>query len=237
MEPFHNNPTKFNTCDHCKSAACKEKSACLLKSARGVKKNIQNLSGIFDSMIALAREDGKVIAHRSEPMRYTHKKDGRLISSEQRRPVGDDIVKKRKRKDKKAAPTPQPSRYADDLIRHKKAKKASKAAEGTPHPPTSNPRGPDKTGKIPSKTPKQPPIRVPQGAVNPMEKGATVTIKKGQKTIARSARAKIATPARAKAERVLKKYGGVNAMRVQEALDSKKPIEAAMKLLRISKKR
>lgn len=241
MEPFHNNPTKFQTCDHCKSNICKEKNACLLKSASGVKKNVQGLSRIFDSMIALAR-DGDIIAQRSEPMRVKAKEvkvDGRRVVTgvDKSAPVGDNIVVRKKKKAKTSSPTVQPSSYADDLIRHKKAKKASKKAEGTPYSPTSNPRGPDKTGKERSKTPKQPPIRVKQDGQKQLGQQATVNIKKGKKEIAKGARAKLKTPEYIKAEKVLKRHGGVNKRRVEEILKGKNPIREALALLKKSKRR
>ena len=108
MEPFHNNPTKFKTCSHCKSEICKEKNACLLKSARGVKENIQKLSGIFDAMITLSKE-GDTIAQRSGPMTVTRKRDGKTISTTKTEPTGVNI----KRGEKQNTESVLPPEYDD----------------------------------------------------------------------------------------------------------------------------
>jgi hypothetical protein len=61
MEPFHNNPT-FTSCENCKSDMCAQKNACLLKSARGLKKRTKTLGRIFDALTMLAIKEGDVLA-------------------------------------------------------------------------------------------------------------------------------------------------------------------------------
>ena len=56
MEPFHNNPT-FTSCENCKSDMCAQKNACLLKSARGLKKRTKTLGRIFDALTMLAMKE------------------------------------------------------------------------------------------------------------------------------------------------------------------------------------
>jgi hypothetical protein len=165
MEPFHNNPT-FSPCENCKSEMCSQKNACLLKSARGLKKRTKTLGRIFDALTMLAMKEGDVLATKRN-VQWRQLPDGTWTQD-----AKDIKVKKITRKwsgkikkgvqskaHKKTTPkvdliTPKPAGPLDSRQIKKPANmkltghEAAQARVGRPRKkPKRNPRRPEVTGK------------------------------------------------------------------------------------------